>query len=240
MFNYNNILKKIKITIITILIGIILVSFIIFSPILNIGYLNITGNNTISRENVLKIIKIDEPLNIFNVSTNEIKTNLENDLRIDKAEVSREGFNKINIDIKERRPLVTFKSNYGFVDVNYEGIILDAYKEAKKDHLPMIDGYIVQDLYIGDKLNNSNFNNLFTYLQYLAKDYEKDILDIDVKNMNNIIYNTNYGAKIILGTLDNPIKLAKESNSIFGEIKKTDLPLDYINFAYKKPVLKFK
>ena len=47
------------------LFAILAIIFIINSPILKIGYVKVTGNSYLPREDVLQIARITEPINIF-------------------------------------------------------------------------------------------------------------------------------------------------------------------------------
>lgn len=232
--------KKIKYTIYIIILLILLPCAIIYSPLLNIGYVEINGNKTISREEILKISNLGEPLNVFYVDKDEVKNALEKDLRVDYATVTRDGFNKIIINVKEREKIAIVQTNYGYAEINYEGLVLQVDKNLPKAHLPLIKGIVVNDVYINDNIDIPSIKNVLTYLQWLSPAYRDMIMEVDFTGDGNVEMITYQGARIILGKVEDPTNLAAESNSFFHEIVKSEIPLDYVNFSYARPVLKFK
>ena len=149
------------------LFAILAIIFIINSPILKIGYVKVTGNSYLPREDVLQIARITEPINIFSVQTDVIQNYLQNDLRIDTAKVWRDFPNCLNIEIVERLPLAVMNCSYGYVDLDKNSVIIDTYKDPKKIQKPVIVGISLDEVYTGDKVENEVVNNVLSYLGYL-------------------------------------------------------------------------
>lgn len=222
------------------LFAILAVIFIINSPVLKIGYVKVTGNTYLPREDVLQIARINEPINIFSVQTDVIQTYLQNDLRIDTAKVWRDFPNCLNIEIVERLPLAVMNCNYGYVDLDKNSVIIDTYKTPKKVQKPVIVGVALQDVFTGDKVENEAVNKVLNYLGYLNAEVEQQIIQIDITNQDNIEAYTMKGTKIILGNVDNPEELAMQTNNFFGDVQSASIPIEYIDFSYSRPVLKIK
>ena len=48
--------------------------------------------------------------------------------------------------------MATVNCNYGYLDLDRNGVVLDSYKSLKTMQIPMITGAAVHDLYIGDEV----------------------------------------------------------------------------------------
>ena len=208
------------------LFAILAIIFIINSPILKIGYVKVTGNSYLPREDVLQIARITEPINIFSVQT---------DLRIDTAKVWRDFPNCLNIEIVERLPLAVMNCSYGYVDLDKNSVIIDTYKDPKKIQKPVIVGTSLDDVYTGDKVENEVVNKVLSYLGYLKPEVLQQIIQINIADANTIEAYTLKGTNI-----EDPEDLANKTNEFFYDVKTTTIPVEYIDFSYARPVLKIK
>lgn len=222
------------------LFSILLLIFIINSPLLKIGYVKVTGNLYLPREEVLKIARIQEPLNIFSVQTDVIQDYLQSDLRIDTAKVWRDFPNCLNIEITERLPVAVMNCNYGYVNLDKNSVVIDVYTDVKKIQKPVITGIILQDVYIGDNINNDAVKRILVYLGLLSNDILGQVRQINIVNKEHIELYTVKGTRIILGDLEDARKLADRTQEIFNDMNTTAIPVEYIDLSYSRPVLKIK
>lgn len=219
---------------------ILLLIFIIKSSLLKIGYVKVTGNLYLPREEVLKIAQIQEPLNIFSVQTNVIQDYLQSDLRIDTAKVWRDFPNCLNIEITERLPVAVMNCNYGYVNLDKNSVVIDVYTDVKKIQKPIITGIILQDVYIGDNINNDAVKRILVYLGLLSNDILGQVRRINIVNKEHIELYTVKGERIILGDLEDARKLADRTQEFFNDMNTTTIPIEYIDLSYSRPVLKIK
>ena len=222
------------------LFAILFILFIINSPILKFGYVKVTGNSYLPREDILQIAQINEPINIFAVQTDKIQQDLQSDLRIESAKVWRDFPNCLNIEISERTPLAVMNCNYGYVDVDKNSIIINTYNDPKKIQKPLITGIVLQDVYTGDKIDNEAVNRVLSYLGFLSPDAIGQISQINLMNAERIELYTLKGTKIFVGDLKEPEVIAQKTNNFIFDIKAAAIPIDYIDFSYARPVLKVK
>ena len=207
---------------------------------MKIGYVKVTGNSYLPREDVLQIARITEPINIFSVQTDVIQNYLQNDLRIDTAKVWRDFPNCLNIEIVERLPLAVMNCSYGYVDLDKNSVIIDTYKDPKKIQKPVIVGISLDEVYTGDKVENEVVNKVLSYLGYLKPEVLQQIIQINIADANTIEAYTLKGTKIILGNIEDPEDLANKTNEFFSDVKTSTIPVEYIDFSYARPVLKIK
>ncbi|WP_231922643.1 cell division protein FtsQ/DivIB [Megamonas hypermegale] len=214
--------------------------FIINSPLLKIGYVKVTGNSYLPREDVLQIARIKEPLNIFSVQTDVIQDYLQNDLRIDTAKVWRDFPNCLNIEITERLPVAVMNCNYGYVNLDKNSVVIDIYTDAKKIQKPVITGMVLQDVYIGDSINDDTVKKILVYLGLLNNEVLSQIRQVNIADKEHIELYTVKGTKIILGNLEDVEKIAEKTQEIFKDMSTTTIPVEYIDLSYSRPVLKIK
>ena len=222
------------------LFSILMLIFIINSPLLKIGYVKVTGNSYLPREDVLQIARIKEPLNIFSVQTDVIQDYLQNDLRIDTAKVWRDFPNCLNIEITERLPVAVMNCNYGYVNLDKNSVVIDIYTDAKKIQKPVIIGMILQDVYIGDSINDDTVKKILVYLGLLNNEVLSQIRQVNIADKEHIELYTVKGTKIILGNLEDVEKIAEKTQEIFKDMSTTTIPVEYIDLSYSRPVLKIK
>lgn len=222
------------------LFSILMLIFIINSPLLKIGYVKVTGNSYLPREDVLQIARIKEPLNIFSVQTDVIQDYLQNDLRIDTAKVWRDFPNCLNIEITERLPVAVMNCNYGYVNLDKNSVVIDIYTDAKKIQKPVITGMILQDVYIGDSINDDTVKKILVYLGLLNNEVLSQIRQVNIADKEHIELYTVKGTKIILGNLEDVEKIAEKTQEIFKDMSTTTIPVEYIDLSYSRPVLKIK
>lgn len=222
------------------LFSILMLIFIINSPLLKIGYVKVTGNSYLPREDVLQIARIKEPLNIFSVQTDVIQDYLQNDLRIDTAKVWRDFPNCLNIEITERLPVAVMNCNYGYVNLDKNSVVIDIYTDAKKIQKPVITGMVLQDVYIGDSINDDTVKKILVYLGLLNNEVLSQIRQVNIVDKEHIELYTVKGTKIILGNLEDVEKIAEKTQEIFKDMSTTTIPVEYIDLSYSRPVLKIK
>ncbi len=222
------------------LFAILMIVYVLNSPVLKFGYVKVTGNSYLPREDILEIAHISEPINIFSVQTDVVQNNLQSDLRIESAKVWRDLPNCLNIQITERVPLAVMNCNYGYIDVDKNSVIINTYRDSKKIQRPLISGIILQDVYTGDTINNETVNKVLHYLGYLNPESLQQIVQINILDPNRVEVYTVKGTKIFLGNIENPEELADKTNNFFNDIKAATIPIDYIDFGYSRPVLRVK
>ena len=222
------------------LFSILMLIFIINSPLLKIGYVKVTGNSYLPREDVLQIARIKEPLNIFSVQTDVIQDYLQNDLSRDSAKVCRDFPNCLNIEITERLPVAVMNCNYGYVNLDKNSVVIDIYTDAKKIQKPVITGMVLQDVYIGDSINDDTVKKILVYLGLLNNEVLSQIRQVNIADKEHIELYTVKGTKIILGNLEDVEKIAEKTQEIFKDMSTTTIPVEYIDLSYSRPVLKIK
>ncbi|MBC8016450.1 MAG: FtsQ-type POTRA domain-containing protein [Sporomusaceae bacterium] len=228
-------------------IGLLLVLVVLIAGLLFIkssyfivGSVIVEGNKYMSVEEVYRIAEIPEAMNIFSLNTANIKMRLMHDLRIAETDVSRRFPGTIVISIKERKPIAYIASNYGFVELDKQGIVLAVFKNLKQVNVPMVTGLRLENEYIGDKIENPVIKDIVNYLSLLDEVTLNQLSEINMKSSEQISAYTINSVHIRLGNSGRLPDKAKLTNEILGELGDRKKMIEYIDLNTASPVIKFK
>ena len=222
------------------LITVALIAGVLFikSPFLAVGAVIVEGNAYVTDEDVFRIAGIPEKINIFRLSTQDIHSRLASDLRIARVEVSRSFPATIIIHVSERRPLAYVATNYGFGQVDGQGIILAALKNLRQVHVPIITGVRLADEYVGDQIPPGPITGVLAYLEKLDEATLNQLSEINVRPDGQLFAYTVHSTGIRLGGSDRLAEKAKFTIDILQEISNKKLAVDYIDLNYTAPIIK--
>lgn len=94
------------------LVVVALIVYLIISDIFKLQVINVTGNQYVSSEEVIKYAKVSEGQNLIFVYLSEISNNIEGHDEIQSAVVNYDSYNQITIEVEEEP--VLFKSEQGY------------------------------------------------------------------------------------------------------------------------------
>lgn len=215
-------------------------AFFVYVPLFTLNEIRLDGAKYLTEEDVMKIgeIYMGEPL--FKLETDVVQTRLSKDLRIEEVTVRRKLPHTLEIKIKERRPLAMIQCNYGYLDLNHDGTILDSYKDLKSMQIPMITGVTVRDLYIGDVIDDEVVKKILSFLQMLNEDTLNRLSEISVVEHDYIImYSaTENPVQIRIGKLERLDEKAHLTEDFLRDLDATSRRIEYVDFSYTAPVIK--
>lgn len=217
-----------------------LLAIAVYSPLFSVRDVRIIGNHYMPPDDICRVAGVYPGVPLFQVKTAEMAQLLMKDLRVEQAIVRRSLPSTLEIQIVERRPVATVDCDFGYVDLDREGTVIDAYKTLKKMSIPMVTGIKLQDIYIGDQTTDKNLKAVLTYLYTMKIETSNHISEVSLQNPDDVMAYTTNGVQIRLGTLENLEEKAHLTDSFIldQEIKKR--PVEYIDFKYTAPFIKFK
>lgn len=224
------------------LVLVILIAGVLFikSSYFTVGSVIVEGNKYVSVEEIYRIADIPGTINIFSLNTANIKMRLLHDLRIDEVTVSRNFPGTIVINIKERKPIAYVASNYGFLEVDKQGVVLGVFKNIKQINVPMITGTRLENEYVGDKIQNQAVKNIVNYLSILDEVTLNQLSEVNIKSSEETIIYTLNSIHIRLGNSERLADKAKLTNDMLHELDGEKNKIEYIDLSYASPVIKFK
>ena len=153
---------------------------LVYVPLFTLREVKLIGATYLTKEDIIKVgnIYFGEPL--FQLETDDIVRRLMQDLRIEEVKVKRELPNTLEVEIKERKPVATISCDYGYLDLDRQGKVIDSYKNLKAMPIPMITGAIVKDLYIGDDVTDEMVQKILFFLQQMSETSLNKISEIAI------------------------------------------------------------
>ncbi len=214
------------------------VAAVAYLPIFKLSYISVAGNSYIPTEDIYRIAGIYKGQHMFQVETDKALQNLRKDLRIEQAVVKRTFPNGIFIEVEERRPIACIACEFGFLDLDRQGMVLNAYRVRHLQTTPLIVGAQVRDLYIGDKVQEEQILLALDYLSRLDDVALGQIVEMNLADREyGVVARTANASVIRIGALDRLEEKANYTKSFLDELRTTQTPIPYIDLTFSKPYI---
>lgn len=207
-----------------ILILIISVGGILFSPLFSIKNINITEMEKYTESEMCEKLNLNKGENIFSFVLSNHKKTLKNDQYIEDIDIRMVLPDTIEIKVSERkvRGYVPFMGSYLYID-EY-GRVLDV-QDSYKTNLPIVEGLEFDSFKIGDTLdvdNEESFEVIVTIAQLITKyNILEDIVRIDVKDPKNIKASMK-NVEVLLGDLKDCDEKIRTMVAVMEQINDND------------------
>ncbi len=214
--------------------------FFVYVPFFTLSEIKLVGAKYLTAEDVMKVgdIYMGEPL--FQLETDVVQSRLSKDLRIEEVSVRRHLPHTLEVKIKERRPLATVVCDYGYLDLDRNGTIIDSYKSLKTMQIPMITGAAVRDLYIGDTVEDETIKKILDFLQRLNEETLNRLSEIAIVEADYIVmYSaTERPVQIRIGKMERLDEKARLTEDFLRDLETNPHPVEYVDFNYTAPFIK--
>lgn len=216
-----------------------LLKHVIAQPFMYFGSVEVVNNSILPKQEVLKIARIREPINLFLNNNDEIAKNLKADLRVKDVKVEYAFPQKVKIILQENLPIVCLQSKHAFYEVDSRGIILKVDSNVKNPNIPIVTGIKISELYVADQIQNEEIINIVKFISTLDKEVYNSISEI---NFNNDIVSilTLNRLKIILGNAKEIPEKIETFKVVMQEVQAKKMAIDYIDLTYSRPFIKLK
>ena len=218
----------------------VIIGLVVYIPFFTLREIKLIGATYIKPDDILKIASIyyGEPL--FQLETDEVTKRLMNDLRIEEVTVKRELPHTLEVSIKERKPVATVLCDYGYLDLDRNGKVIDSYKTLKIMPIPMITGALVKDLYIGDDVTDDMVKKILFFLQQLSEASLNKLSEIAITGPDYVVAytNTSKAVQIRLGKLERLEEKARLTEDFLQDIEMNPHRVEYVDFNYTAPFIK--
>lgn len=214
------------------------VAAVVYLPVFKLSYISVAGNSYIPTEDIYRIAGIYKGQHMFQVETDKALQNLRKDLRIEQAVVKRTFPNGIFIEVEERRPIACVPCEFGFLDLDRKGMVLNAYRVRHLQTTPLLAGVEAKDLYIGDTVRDEQTLLALEYLAGLDDKTLPQIVELNLFNPHAVVAYTTSAAEIRIGALEERLQEKSELTvSFLADIRATNRPIEYIDLTYSQPVI---
>ncbi len=210
-----------------------------FLPI-SFGQVEVEGNRFLHKDEILRVAKVERPVNILRLSTSDMERRLSGDLRILSVDVKREFPAEIYIYVEERVPLAMIKCEFGFAVLDKTGTVIGMGAIIKDVGVPFISGKKMGNVLLGDRLEDIAIIPALNYLSNLSGDGWKQISEINIGNPDQITVYTKDDIPIRLGHAEQAEEQAPLSENMLRDIRVRNLDVLYVDANVGAPYIKLK
>ena len=215
-----------------------ILGIIVYSPIFVLREVQVSGNRYVSKEAVTEIAGVYYGEPMFRLETDEVAKRLLKDLRFEDVVVRRRLPNILDITVKERMPVATMACEYGYIDIDRQGKVLDSYRTLKNMPIPMLTGVEARDVYIGDSVTDESVKNAVNFLQHLDEASINQISEVSIVTPDYMIAYTTQSIPIRLGNAERIEEKARLTEDFLRDLNQNPYPVEYVDFNYTTPFIK--
>lgn len=204
-------------------LGTISIAYLFKSGFFNINNINITGNNTLSKELLVNASGINKEENIFKISLSNGEDEIRKLPYIKVVKIKRKLPKTIDINVIERTGVAQIKSISTYMLLDMEGYILEL-RDNKTENLPTLTGFNINNILPGDNIfENQNGSKVEELIgdgdnhNMLSKIHE-----ISYESEENINIILNNGISVAFGPLDNVKYKLRYLNEILIDIEENN------------------
>lgn len=160
-----------------------------FSPLFNIKEIIVTGNEKITKDEIISLSQINIEENTYKINTKKVENRILENPYIKSVEVKRSLPSGIILTVQERKTTFMIEYGNGYVYVNNQGYILEI--SSGKLEVPILQGVetAVEELVPGNRLCNEDLKKLSTVNKIMEMAYNNEIANlitrIDMENSQN-------------------------------------------------------
>ena len=210
----------------------------LFTLPLPIGQIQVTGTNQLSSEDVVAIGDLGYPVNILRVRTGALEERLQKDMRVDTAHVSYALPLTLQVDVKERTAVVVVPSQFGFVALDRQGMVIASSPTIPDTTVPIISGVRLGNSLLGDTVESEGIRGAITYMMGFPEDKRKQIGEINVGDAEHIIAYTVDGLPIHIGDRSDLEEKAKITTDMIQDVSQRHVSAEFIDVNIKSPYIK--
>ena len=212
----------------------------VFTLPLPIGQIQVTGTNQLSSEDIVAIGDLGYPVNILRVRTGALEERLQKDIRVDTAHVSYALPLTLQVDITERHAMIVVPSQFGFVGIDRQGMVISNAPTIPDTTVPIISGVRLGNVLLGDTVEAEGIRSAIAYMQAFPEEKRKTIGEINIGDANHMIAYTVEGLPIHLGDSSDLAEKAKITEDMLKDIGQRHVVPQYIDVNVKSPYIKMQ
>lgn len=210
----------------------------LFTLPLPIGQIQVTGTSQLTSEDVVHIGDLGYPVNILRVRTGTLEERLQKDIRVDTAHVSYALPLTLQVDVKERKALVVVPSQFGFVSLDRNGMVIASSATIPDTTVPIISGVRLGNALLGDTIEAEGIRGAIAYMEAFTEEGRKKIGEINVGDADKMIAYTVEGLPIHIGDRNNLEEKAKITTDMLVDIAQRHVSAEFIDVNIKSPFIK--
>ena len=163
--------------------------YFLLSPFFNIDIINVSGNEKLTKDEIISLSGIQKNQNMFKISIKNTEQGIKSNAYIENVQVKRMLPKEIDIIVSERKENFMIEFGNGYVYINNQGYILEVSNE--KIDKPILVGLMTKEDEIkpGNRLCEEDLERLQDVLKIMnsveENEMNNEITRIDVTNKTN-------------------------------------------------------
>lgn len=195
----------------------------LLSPVFTIKNVQVEGNESISKEQIISMLKLGSDTNLFKETKYGVSKKIKENAYIDTVSVSRKLPSTLVIKVKERKVKYQLEFGSSFAYIDEEGNILEI-SSKKLEGIKRILGFITEEENIkeGNKINDKDL-------------YRISILNLIINSASNYSIEKRFSAIDIRDEKEYKIYCEEDHKTIyFGNESNIDTKILYIKAILEK------
>lgn len=211
----------------------------VHQPDFAFGNITVSGSTLLSVDDVAKMSGSGSPFNIFNASIGQLRDVLQHDIRFQKAEVNYTFPASLHVIVEERKPAVYVANSYhSYLQIDYDGFVMNVTTSIPDASAPVVLGAKCGNVFLGDKITNSDVLNILSFLQNIDEEARERIAEISIDDRKDVRILMRGSFPIILGSAADLSAKIDVFKAVFNEIKDKHIKAEYIDLTFAKPYIK--
>ena len=213
---------------------------LVYTPLFSLQQIKLDGAVYLTPDDILHVAQIHYGEPLFELETDTVAMRLRNDLRFEEVSVHRSLPSTLEVELVERKPIATISCEYGYLDLDRNGKVIDSYKTLKGMPIPMLTGALINDLYIGDDVDDDMILKILYFLQQLDDESLNKISEVAIVGEDYVVAYTDMAkaVQIRIGKLERLEEKARLTENFLKDLEVNPHPVEYVDFNYTAPFIK--
>lgn len=199
--------------------------FALSSELFSLKSIYVTGNKTITKNDIINLSHLQYGKNLFKVNKKKIVKSIFQNPKIKAVRIKRILPSSVSIDIIEREAIAIIPYLGSYLNIDDEALIIAVTGLSKETDIPIIEGFEFNDFKIGEtiKIDNEKQLDITMDLLIVLRDIElNESIDlINVEDIDNVRLMTKEDISIILCNNDLYYKM-QMAKSIIEDLLKSE------------------
>ena len=140
--------------------------------------------------------------------------------------------------MKEREALVVVPSQFGFVSLDRNGMVIASSATIPDTTVPIISGVRLGNALLGDTIEAEGIRGAIAYMEAFTEEGRKKIGEINVGDADKMIAYTVEGLPIHIGDRNDLEEKAKITTDMLVDIAQRHVSAEFIDVNIKSPFIK--
>lgn len=218
--------------------GLLVLWLLLFILPIPFGSITVTGSQNVTVSDVMAAGNIRNPVNLLQINAGQLEERLQHDLRVDSVKVTYVLPLTLQVNVTERRPAAVVATQFGFATLDSKGQVINLGPAIEDTTAPIISGIKLGNVLLGDTIDDSVIKGALTYLNSLSDEGRKQIAEINVGDVNQLIAYTVDGLPLHLGDTSEMDKKGPLSENMLRDVKARGVAAQYLDVNVKAPYIK--